>query len=256
MTAPVRLPPDPAPELPRKAFDEYPTPYPVALACLRELVATGALSEGMHVLEPCCGHDNHWITALRVIEIELEWVPFIITACDIQDTAVLAAARDREVPDVPGALVRGADYYVSGDFLDLAYTRFAPGRRGRRFDLAVGNPPYAVVEPGKRKGQWVVDQHVNAARHVARWVGFLLQQQTFTSSKAPERVEWATADETRPWWRREAVPRISFEAGSTRCAPWDSTFAAWGPCRSPSPDVPSQFLRWRLTGRSRIGATA
>jgi len=168
--------------------DAYYTPDALALAIVEALQAEGCPLDG-EILEPSVG-GGAFLRALLACSPRLR-----LTALDINPEAQgLRAAQEEGLEALPGV-----------DFLSY--------QPGRRYDLILGNPPYAQAEA-----------HVRHALHCADRVVFLLRS-AFGESAA--RVSFWRAHPARHVWMCAQRPSFTSDGRTDGCAYsvfyWDQT---------------------------------
>lgn len=225
-----------APRGQRRAHDLYPTPIEVCRAVLRLLVDLVILEDRASIIEPHVGRGD-WVLALDQVAAEYGH-RYRVTVHDL----------DPAVPGLDLTVSRLAlEVLPSGDWLETA-----PALVGRRqWDLAVGNPPYAIVPPGRTRGKVVAHDHVQATRRVAKWTCFVLRDGLWTSSTDPDRMAWAV--QQQPEYRVELAPRPSF-TGDGRRGQFGSVAAVWLQRDRGRLWTQSLVLPWQDRGRPRGGA--
>lgn len=194
----------------RRVDDHYPTPPQLCQALVLALVELGILVDGCRVIEPHVGAGN-FVRALSDVATA-RGERYHLAVHDIDPAAPGYGLR------LPGL---DMERIPASDWLEAAP---ALAQLGRSFDLAVGNPPYAIVPPGLRRGKVVAHHHVDATRVVATSVAFVLRTGLFTSSAAQERVAWTMSQ--RPHYKLAVLPRASFTGGEGK-GQFESVVGIW-----------------------------
>lgn len=214
----------------RQPLDLYPTDLRVCLAVLRELVNLGLLFNGALLLEPHAG-TGVWVDALARIAEELDH-RYTVRVHDLTSHVADWASRCTLRLDVVAL--------PCGDWLDADHRRAIISRDP--IDLIIGNPPFAIVEPGKARGEVVAHRHVLACLPLANAVCMVLPRSLFTASRSAERRAF-TLDCPAHYELHLGPPRPSFTGdGGTGNAEYDA--AIWIPDRSHDGWARSKHLDW------------
>jgi len=173
-----------------------------------------------------------FVRALRQVAREREW-KFDIMVCDID-------------PNVPG--MKYADQFKDVTAMPpCAFLEWAAEWEGEPWDLVVGNPPFSVVEPGKKRGPVVAHLHIQAARKIAKATCLVTRVGLLTTSD-----DRPFALEEPPNHRFDAYPRPSFTIRGTDACEylgglWDDRMdrvqIAGVDCAT------SEILQWKEIGR-------
>jgi hypothetical protein len=177
----------------RRANDAYTTQPELTLAIVRRLKDDLFASDPpSRVLEPSVGSGS-FVQALRTV-----FQQSFIVGVDIN-------------PQVPGLTL--CDRSVVGDFLTTEPTQLLGDsceRIADKFNLVVGNPPFAVTVPGRKYGEPIWHEHVARALGCGTTTAMLLRLSVLGGAK---RRAWWYA---HPYDRLYVVrPRPSFTEGGT-----------------------------------------
>lgn len=200
----------------RRPLELYPTPLALCLAQLRELHRLGEIQSGMKLVEPHIGTCN-WGVALGhlVVEAGLELTLHVGDLNAEVDGWNVA----RRLPfRFPGLHV---EFLPAADWLELTAELASDEPI---WDLAIGNPPFAIVEDGKTRGTVVCHEHIRASLRVARAACFIFRSGLVTSSTDPDRVRWATTEPPELSWPQ--LPRPSF-TGDDKRGQFDVSTGFW-----------------------------
>lgn len=208
-----------------KPLGAYDTPDTFARACVQRLVDTGHLADVRYVLEAHAGGGSF-------VDAAYECAPWVsVEAMDLDPWAPGLTPRDK-----PGHLVTPGRL---GDVIDLHPERhpdhedlLAEGQRRpargpdpvragflitdptRPPDAVIGNPPYSVAVPWRKKPVTVADLHVERACAVSRLVVAYVLRLDFLGSLSRvqlyKRFALARVDVLRP------RPRFAY-GGSDSC---------------------------------------
>ena len=179
----------------RRPNDDYPTPPELCDWVVDTLSRDGwieweTFGPPLYVLEPSAGSGN-FVQAVRT-----GISPAVIYAVDIQN-----APKD--------LIPRGANYAVERDFLKP--TKLIDENR---YDLAIGNPPFALVPEGKKRGVMVADKHAERALGLLARGGvlaFVLKMSFYAAKKKRRKF----LEEHPPACIYDLQPRPSFTGGGT-----------------------------------------
>lgn len=215
----------------RAALDLYPTDPLVCDAVLTVLDGWGMLPGDQSVIEPHVGLWR-WVEALDRFA-ERTGRHFDVWVHDL-DPAHLERHDAHSLPNLASV-----HKLPPGDWLLTA--RQLAEKSGAPFDLAIGNPPFAVVAPGQKRGQVVAHHHVNATRLVCVQTAMLVRSQLWSASTDRDRLAFA-AD--APTHRIELAPRPGFTDDGA-LGPFASTVAVWGQGRRSNAETMTRMCIWR-----------